>query len=1159
MKRKWIYLLCAVSIILILGLIAWWKVGVKDTTNVDKPKKDDVNYVYGEDPNEGITIDAYAKEDIWENKNYFTNSHQDMNVTYYVTTHLTEKGVYIFAFSDDANVIYETRNGFKYNSHFYFIVAASDKITKYNDGKCKTLKLDASTYTQPTNFMHTTKTRVEGEANSGSTEGLFVETFISWDQLNSEPVDEIKLYSAYMSVANKGQTGTYISNQFASTVPGTYQKFNKDGYVDTSDVTGKLGKSSYGTNKSGGIEYTGEGMDVVGAGVNSAFFDGYSTKFVATAKLYSNYDAENPAFSISSTAKAGIFLALPSNYYQAVQFDLRTKNIGENNVLLSDRLFTTSNYPNADQVRTNSIYKGIDGNYEYLTIKVIKDESLIYYIVNDKLVGYEDLSWLKAKVKVGLYADNSKCIFKDYQFFDCEYDETTLRNEINKYAYMIDYDLFSDDYKIELSEKAVVKGGDLTFDLYCASGYAIDRIYNHKIDITETLKHQGGATYALKNITDNVNLSVKTKELKEYVTLSGTVLDKKDKEQAGATIRISSEQRFNSYIVDTNKKGNYEVKLPPNAKYTITVSATGYRDTTFTVDMKKKNQEKTLTVDNYLVGGEAGDGGLAKYVSNTGAWDMTRESESLVVLDLQDRKSGGNIYFSDVWETNAVINVTISNITDPNIGIYEKDPGAGIAVSNMVDGKKHTSIYNLYQAGYRVRLDGSYNSGSLYYNKTAGTKNLATSSDKIKLTLVRLDTNVYMFIDDKLVYSVNNDYVKGPAAYGFTFDASSTLALQFEDYSILTGNNAINYAKSMLYSKFNYDSSIFSVSNLTKDGYGLYNTTPVISVKGLKDKEVAIVAVDEQKYYVTKKNNSIEHAISNYDKDGMPDVNVQLVGKTTGYQVTGKVDRKSEVVIVDAQGIRALLNTDKSGNYSVFLPNGEYTAYANLEGYITESVEFKVAGGNVAIKKITLKKDILVDKVTLNKIDIWSRNSSYIRHFNEKTGRYSLNVDQNGNGGAVYLDEGSLGKNVLVKYSFEIHNTGEKNPGIGVWVATTGSPDVHNSVRFTFNGNKVSVRNMVTNQQATWESKVMDGYNISEKKGVYDAAFVRKGNTYYVYLKTREEANYSLVATFNYGTVPGDAAYGFTVTTSSPLEAEIFDYSYSTNLSAINTFMKGAK
>ena len=502
--------------------------------------------------------------------------------------------------------------------------------------------------------------------------------------------------------------------------------------------------------------------------------------------------------------------------------------------------------------------------------------------------------------------------------------------------------------------------------------------------------------------------------------------------------------------------------------------------------------------------------------------------------------------------------LTISNITDPNIGIYEKDPGAGIVISNMKDNKKCTSIYNLYQAGYRVRLKGSYASDSLHYEKNVAATNLANSNGKIKLTLVRIDTYIYMFIDDKLVYSAVNYYISGPAAYGFTFDSSSTLALQYENYSILVEDDALAYAKNILYSKFYYDSNVFDISNLTEDNLGLYNTTPTISVKGLKDNEAAIVDVNGSKYYVTKYNNLIEHPISTYNLEGMPDVNVKLVEKISAYKVIGKAEMKSNVVIVDENGIKAQVATDENGSYELYLPNGKYFAYANLNYYVTNCVYFEIKDNTTNVSNLTLKKDVLVNKVKVNSVDIWSRSGSFLRCFNEKTGRYSVNVGQNGNGGAIYFDEGASSKKILIKYSFEIHYSEEKNPGIGVWVATTSSPDVQNSIRFTFAGNKVLVRDIVTDQNPKWPYMIMENYNISDNKSVYDATFIRDENTYYIYLKLHEEKDYSLVATYESDTVPTVAAYGFTVATSSKLDAEIFDYSYTVDTNEIKAFKDGA-
>lgn len=1132
-----------------------------DSSTSESPKGN-YDYIHGENPNEGIEIDGYNNEEIWENKNYFTNHDVENNISYYVTTHFTDKGLYIYAFTNDTNIIYMERNSYNYNSHFYFVIAANpNAYALSNTGLCRALKLDSSNYTMPTNFLYIGKTVVNGEVNSGETNGMSCEVFVSWDELNTSKVDEIKLFSAYRMVDREGQSGTYLTCAFGATYVGTYQRYNTNGFIDTNEDAGILGTSGYGTSKSGGIESVSEGMQVVARGDNTAFFDIYSSKFVVNTTI----KVKDKAYASGSTARAGLYIQLPSGYYRALQFDLKNSNIDENNNVSINRLFATSNYPDSNHIRTKTVHEGVEGSYDELKLTIIKDEAYLYYIVNGELVNTENLIWLKGKVKVGVYSQNANVLFTDYSSIDCDKDQTSLENEIVKYGYKIKTVTNASDYKfiVDESKFVVAKGESFNFNLLASSGKKIDKVYDNGIDVTEKLlRNYSDGVYSLTGISGNINLSATTIDLENYVTLKGNVTNSEGKAQSGAEVRIESDEAFNSYYAKTSKNGNFEVNLKSNTTYKVTIIQNGYRETSYTTVVKDTNLEESYKVQQYLVGGNTVDPNntLASYYSNPAAWDMTRESNSYITLDLQDRTSGGNVYFTDVFAENVVINVTITNITDRNIGTYEKDPGAGIVVANITDGDRRSSIYNLYQAGYRVRLKGSYASDSLFYNKGAAKTNLATSSDSIKLTLMRIGTLYYMFIDDTLVYSVDNPYIQGPAAYGFTFDSSSTLALAFEDYSIVTGDAAVEQAQQVLYSQFIYDKNTIEIDGLEND-MGLYQTTPVISAKGIEGNKVAHIQVDDESYYLSSKNNAIEHPIDKYDVTGMPDVNVTFKGTLDGQLIKGSVNKQGSVpvVIVSSNGTKSYINTDSEGKYELYLPSGSYNAYAKLDGYSSDSVSFTVENSEVNVGEISLNQSILVNKVQINGgPTVWSRPSAYQTYYNEETNRYSINVDQNGNGGAIYLEEQAVSKNILIKYSFVKNASKEPNPGVGIWVVTSGSPDQQNSIRFVYAGGSANVRDQVTNQSATWPSGKMS-YNLNDNDGIqYDAAFVREGKTYYMYLKLSTEDTYKLVYTYTSETVPGYAAYGFAVTGSQEMKFEIFDYSYSTSQTDINSFKEGA-
>ena len=134
--------------------------------------------------------------------------------------------------------------------------------------------------------------------------------------------------------------------------------------------------------------------------------------------------------------------------------------------------------------------------------------------------------------------------------------------------------------------------------------------------------------------------------------------------------------------------------------------------------------------------------------------------------------------------------------------------------------------------------------------------------------------------------------------------------------------------------------------------------------------------------------------------------------------------------------------------------------------------------------------------------------------------------------------------------------------GIGVWAATDSSPDKNNSVQIVFKKNRATMRDCVTGGGSTWQSKPSgwkddggNGYDVNTAGVIFNAAFVRKGDEYYVYLKKSTESGYEFVAKFVTDTINGSSAYGFTVTAGSAISEEIFDYSYSTETEYIDKFI----
>lgn len=1161
MKKKWLIgalsLLCGACIL--GGCSAG---GISDAKLEPMPALDPV---YGTNPGEGIVIDGVADEMVWKTKKYFSNADTDKRVTYYTTTHLSEKGVYIYAFSSDSWVCYSNRNNYNYNTHFYFIINAHDDVTTYNEGLCRSIKIDTTAFTMPTNFRYTAASKANGEINGGNSQGMQVEVFVSWDQLgipeDADKPEEVDIFSAYLSVPTMSAKGEYVSSVFRSNDPGTYHKYNENGYIETGDKANGLGSSKYGTAKTGGLERTDEGMECVAGGPQTAFFNMYSDKFVMTTTVKSLGEVYNK----NTIAKAGFILFHSTGFYNALMFDLRSigsnVNVSPSGVIYSNRLIKLTNHPNIGQLRTNVVYDGVDGNYSQLKLTLIKDGSTLYYAIDDKLVHIETQDWLRGKTRAGIYSFNASCVFSDYSFIDCETNETALSQAINALAYQVDYDQSDPRVYFSSNEVAVDKDGQANVDLYVKSGYTVSKLYNNNIDVTDIMrKYQDGSTLQFKNLTKDLDVYAEVKTLDDFVTIKGKAQLPGGEKLPYVELFVKGELPYTSYFTETNAKGEFEVKVQKNNSYTIVLEYKGYRTTRFGLDVGTTDvTDKTLTLENYVVGGDAGT-----HKSNTAAWDMSQESNNKVVLDLQDRTSGGVVYFTGVVSDAVVIDVTVTNLTNQLIsepyyktnsnanGEYENDPGAGIAVST----NKATAHYKLYWQGYRNRLDGSYSSSSLKVNSACGTKDFRVSGTSIRLTFMRSGEMCYMYIDGNLVYyGANPNLGDADSVYAFSYDSSAILKVEFKDYSILSGDDARAEIYDRLAAQFVYDGNKIEVSDL-QNSYGLLGKTPVISVKGLTAGQVAKVKVNNQYYYVNSKDNSIEYKVESFG--AFAKVNVSVEEVTSGKLVSGSVNTAASLTVLSSDKKVSLdVATDENGAYSTYLGSGSYYVVAQANGYKGAYRSVSVANGAVSGVNFTLEKDELASTVYNGGVAVHSRTieGSYDRKFNLDEMRHSVRVGQSGNGGGIYFGDSSA-TDIMISFKYIKHDGTETDPGFGIWATSVNEPASNGpNIRMLLKSTKVEARCVSSSNETSFATlNGATGIDVRQNSVVFDCVYIRRNNVYYLFVKAGNAATYTQVCEYTSDVIPGAAVYGLTVTAGNglTLDGEFYDYGFTKSVSEID-------
>lgn len=1096
---------------------------------------------FGTLPDEGITIDGAADEEIWQSKNYFSAANAELNAGFHVTTHLTENGVYVFAYSDDSSVCYSSRNIFENNTHFYFIITALGDNSLYNDAYCRSIKLDAGKYSMPTNFNYVAATSVNGTVN-GKTRGLSAEIFIGWDQLGVEPVTQVKIYSAYNYVARTNAAGSYIANAFSENDPDTYQLYGKDGYCDQSQEG--LGQNDFGMSLTGGFRRDGDALINVGGGMQTAFFPVNSSNFIAEA----TFSPTGKIYRDSKIAKAGIVLYKSDVLYRSVMLDFREQNTTDG-VFKSTRLYTVTDYPN-QQTRTTICYSGSDGVSPTITLKVIKQDQYLYYLINGELVATEQLPWLSDNVSAGICAQDAGVKITDWNFIDCTDDTIALDDAIESIACRIEIDQ-SPDYILSASNFAVAKGGEVDIEIVVRTGYTLKKLFNNGVDITaEAERHNEGGTITLYNVTEDMFISAEVEAIEEAVSIHGTVSDPDGYKLPYAMISATGFAGGRAYYTTADKDGNYSLEVDAGDSYEVTVSYDNYRDTTLSAGKVDIDCKLDLRIENYVVGGsvESSDGSW-RVSSNISAWDMSNESENTVVLDSQDRLSRGDIYFTGISSENVFIEVTVTNLTDPNIGVYESDPGAGICVTQKFGGATRSAYYMLYRAGYRVRPTGSYTDGTLVFNGAVTDSDIRDFGRDVKLTFVRLGDRYFMFIDEVLAYAGVNDTIVGEAAYGLSADSASTIMFKYSDYSILSGNDAVAAAEQLLYARFIYDHDELSITG--EDFYndiGLYDSTVTITVKDLTGSDVAILTVNDEVYCLSRFNDSLRYTVSGYTANGLPDISLD-VKRTTGSVAKGKVNVKS-VVTAKGSAFKAVTETDSSGNWQFYLPDGEYAFIAVADGYEAAYVTDEIQSGGTANIDINLEAARIGESVTLRG-NVLRSGLGYSFGFNEDLLRNEVKAVQSANGNAVYFSETAA--DVAVKFSFTKVSGSESDPGFGIWFATADNPAETDSVRFLFKSNMLEIRDRA-GSEIHWDRTAKLG-DIYVNNGTYDALVIRKENTYSIYLRESGIGEYIKVYSYVSDTISGVSAIGLCLSAMSPIDARFFYYSLITDAEEIDALL----
>lgn len=212
------------------------------------------------DTDSSMVVDGSLDEEAWSGKSYFTtrfsDGAQEGGVSVSLTTHMTEKGMYIGADVKDPNIVNGGGNASPQTNSTLELDIMPDGMVTYE----RKIYMDAKKVVSPSNPnlpFCAYGVKVDGEVNSGKTRGMTMEFFIPWSSLDMETPsnpDEVTvlIYPTYTSV-----TENFMPNRYLRPIPGSkgnvsnYLRFSSSGYMDAAEDGALLGDSVYGTAKMG--------------------------------------------------------------------------------------------------------------------------------------------------------------------------------------------------------------------------------------------------------------------------------------------------------------------------------------------------------------------------------------------------------------------------------------------------------------------------------------------------------------------------------------------------------------------------------------------------------------------------------------------------------------------------------------------------------------------------------------------------------------------------------------------------------------------------------------------------------------------------------------------------------------------------------------------
>lgn len=732
------------------------------------------NYTYDRPfystPDDFMTIDGVFDEPEWDDCVWMQTT--QYTVTYRITTLFTQKGIYVAAYAEDPNILYNGRNNFTNNSSFEIQIVKADEelhdsASRYNIHKMNdyTFNADAKTCRSYRERQFNGAVLCVGEPNSGNTTSLSYEMFLGWDQMHYDESelnpetgipDSVRIYCQYIMIDpnNSGDT-KYISpflmdyGKFYS-----YYEYGPRGIVNRPD-NGVVGSAIGGTTSTDRWIMD---NDEVGGDLK--------VDVNQTQHVWFTHDKDGNEVSrmTSFIADAQVTLDATSPHTQATfgimtihdMWSMVTYGVSLNSLANSNQVVLKSIEGIDSTVWVGQISQQYTQSEKYadntICLRLVKSGGYYYYFYKHPdatewtYVGYE--FWFKneGEVDVGLFT-NCPTTVSNYSVTNYTGNETELNKILGGSVHFVEADASGGE--ISLSNTVLRHGEELTISLVPDNGRVLSSLVINDEDMFDQYVDANGKLV----LTPSGDVQIEAKFVRiptEYLKdIEITVQDENGASVANADYVFQSSSPLFVRSGSTNSKGAIMGKLPVagtfqiddrtytcDGNYTLSLTKETYLDTSCEFEFTE-NFSKTVIMKNLLWGKNiAVNGKVPGNTSGSLEYDAKNDSYySLVSLVRQ--------YYTNTLTTTGEYIYHAVVTTVPVISGTTIVPVPGIALDS---GSGYETTLNLKSAWWETnRLCIEINGKEISISNFKHSLNNNSADSKFEITVARYKDALYIY------------------------------------------------------------------------------------------------------------------------------------------------------------------------------------------------------------------------------------------------------------------------------------------------------------------------------------------------------------------------------------------------------------------------------